>query len=335
MFIAHVGYTYTNGRLSNMTYPSGKVVHYTYDTVSGKLSGMDVNGQSLVSNMVFSPLGVLSSQTLGNGLLETRVADGRGRVTSISSPALARSLVWSADSMISSINDSLDPYANQIFTYDLSGRLTQATGAYGNITYSYDANGNRMSRSDAVGISNYVYTAGSNRLQSVAGSNYALDAAGNTTRFDVKRMRYSVNNRMTGYKDTSTGIVTNYYHNGLGERVAKKVAGQLTLYMYDLSGNLIAEYDKSTRTTTEYIYGASGRLATLSNQIYWHHNDHLGTPQALTDMGGSVVWSMSQTPFGIATVNEDPDGDGITVTNNFRFPGQYYDSERMFGVEPS
>jgi RHS repeat-associated protein len=61
--------------------------------------------------------------------------------------------------------------------------------------------------------------------------------------------------------------------------------------------------------------------------IYWHHNDHLGTPQALTDINGTVVWTMNQMPFGIATVNEDPDGDGIRMTNNFRFPGQYYDSE--------
>jgi len=61
--------------------------------------------------------------------------------------------------------------------------------------------------------------------------------------------------------------------------------------------------------------------------VYWHHNDHLGTPQALTDVNGTVVWTMSQTPFGIATVNEDPDGDGIAVTNNFRFPGQYFDAE--------
>jgi len=73
---------------------------------------------------------------------------------------------------------------------------------------------------------------------------------------------------------------------------------------------------------------AQGGGATVTTEaVYWHHNDHLGTPQALTDINGTVVWTMSQTPFGIATVNEDPDGDGITVTNNFRFPGQYYDSE--------
>jgi len=61
--------------------------------------------------------------------------------------------------------------------------------------------------------------------------------------------------------------------------------------------------------------------------VYWHHNDHLGTPQAMTDINGTKVWEMSQTPFGIATVNEDPDGDGLLVVNNFRFPGQYYDAE--------
>jgi len=70
-----------------------------------------------------------------------------------------------------------------------------------------------------------------------------------------------------------------------------------------------------------------GGATTGAEVVYWHHNDHLGTPQALTDAAGRVVWTMSQTPFGIATVNEDPDGDGIKVTNNFRFPGQYFDVE--------
>ena len=57
------------------------------------------------------------------------------------------------------------------------------------------------------------------------------------------------------------------------------------------------------------------------------HNDPLGTPQALTDESGTTVWAASYDPFGKATVNEDPDGDGNTVTLNVRMPGQYYDQE--------
>jgi len=72
---------------------------------------------------------------------------------------------------------------------------------------------------------------------------------------------------------------------------------------------------------------AGGGATVSSEAVYWHHNDHLGTPQALTDINGTKVWEVSQTPFGIATVNEDPDGDGQLVINNFRFPGQYYDAE--------
>jgi len=57
------------------------------------------------------------------------------------------------------------------------------------------------------------------------------------------------------------------------------------------------------------------------------HNDPLGTPQALTDESGQVVWTASYDPFGKATVNEDPDNDGNTVTLNVRMPGQYEDVE--------
>ena len=33
------------------------------------------------------------------------------------------------------------------------------------------------------------------------------------------------------------------------------------------------------------------------------------------------------TSFGLATVNEDPDGDAVPVVVNIRFPGQYFDVE--------
>jgi RHS repeat-associated protein len=49
------------------------------------------------------------------------------------------------------------------------------------------------------------------------------------------------------------------------------------------------------------------------------HNDHLGTPQKMTDSSGTVVWAADYKPFGEVNIT--------TNTNNLRFPGQYYDAE--------
>jgi RHS repeat-associated protein len=59
----------------------------------------------------------------------------------------------------------------------------------------------------------------------------------------------------------------------------------------------------------------------VSEKIYYYHNDHLGTPQVLTDDNGQVVWKGDYKPFGgVDLVVEE-------VRNNFRFPGQYFDGE--------
>ncbi|RLA92763.1 MAG: hypothetical protein DRG25_05755 [Deltaproteobacteria bacterium] len=63
------------------------------------------------------------------------------------------------------------------------------------------------------------------------------------------------------------------------------------------------------------------------DEIYYYHNDHLGTPQKMTNSIGTIVWEADYLSFGKAMVDEDPDGDGIDVINNIRFPGQYYDEE--------
>jgi RHS repeat-associated protein len=52
------------------------------------------------------------------------------------------------------------------------------------------------------------------------------------------------------------------------------------------------------------------------------HNDHLGTPQVMTDEAGGVVWRGVYDPFGRASI----DG-GSSVEMNVRFPGQYHDVE--------
>ena len=58
-----------------------------------------------------------------------------------------------------------------------------------------------------------------------------------------------------------------------------------------------------------------------AEKIYFVHTDHLGTPQGLTDDAQITVWKAGKDPFGNAAPTIE------LVTNNIRFPGQYYDAE--------
>jgi RHS repeat-associated protein len=62
-------------------------------------------------------------------------------------------------------------------------------------------------------------------------------------------------------------------------------------------------------------------LFAPSGQTYHVHVDHLGTPKALTDASGQVIWKASYHPFGKATITSQG------PTFNLRFPGQYFDAE--------
>ena len=75
-----------------------------------------------------------------------------------------------------------------------------------------------------------------------------------------------------------------------------------------------------------------GSGSPTSPSFSWVHGDHLGTPLAMTDtqatpVAAKVVWRATYEPFGLATVDADPDGDGVQVANDFRFPGQVFDAE--------
>ena len=60
---------------------------------------------------------------------------------------------------------------------------------------------------------------------------------------------------------------------------------------------------------------------TAHSATYYFHNDHLGTPQVLTDENQAVVWKGTYDPFGQVTETV------ATVEQNLRFPGQYLNRE--------
>jgi RHS repeat-associated protein len=137
-------------------------------------------------------------------------------------------------------------------------------------------------------------------------------------------LTYNQNNRLISVEEDSVTL-GEYTYNGLGQRIIKEVDGVTTVFHYDFDGNIIAESDESGNFDKEYLYRGSSRLALVdveTGELYYYGNDRLGTPQILTDSTNTVVWEAVYDPFGEADINPNS-----TVVNNFRFPGQYYDSE--------
>lgn len=110
-----------------------------------------------------------------------------------------------------------------------------------------------------------------------------------------------------------------------------------TTYFYSEEG-LVAEYqaqsDNAAQLQAQYRWQPEGTwgtdpvwIKTISvggdqTDYFYYQNDHLGTPQKIIDRQGQSDWSQKATAFGETTVDA-----ATTISNNLRFPGQYFDQE--------
>ena len=119
------------------------------------------------------------------------------------------------------------------------------------------------------------------------------------------------------------------HHGGQNETVYRDHTANggswqaLGTYSFDGTGGEYIEVSNANgKTTADAVRLVKEVTASTQVTAYYVHTDHLGTPVAMTDEGGNVVWRASYAPFGEATV------DAVsTVKLNVRFPGQYYDQE--------
>ena len=86
-------------------------------------------------------------------------------------------------------------------------------------------------------------------------------------------------------------------------------------------------------TNDEGWYGNNKPVIKTGVQLYHYHNDHLGTPNELTDQQGEVVWYADYRAWGnTATVEwKSQRIDNIVVSEEhlqpIRFQGQHFDTE--------
>jgi RHS repeat-associated protein len=152
--------------------------------------------------------------------------------------------------------------------------------------------------SDLVGP-NPHFSEANNRINPQSGELYQYDGVGNLTQGrDGEDYVFNAENKMKSFNGGASQGGADYSYDCDGRRVKKVVGTVTTVFVYDVSGRLIAEYSNALPSTngTRYLTG-----------------DHLGSPRVVTDSSGVVKARHDYHPFGEETGLKG----GRTVSNGY------------------
>jgi RHS repeat-associated protein len=341
------------GRISTITYPSGREVSFTRDAqgqVTAVATRADAAAASsaVLQSIAWQPYGPFSVATLSSGLTLDHGFSLDQELTSITLFDGATSLLHRTFSRsdlinITGIDDPVNA-GNQTFAYTPSNRLSIATGEWGSESYSYDPAGNRLSLEKIVNgtatTMSYAYSPLTNRLSSVSlngepSRTFTHDAAGNIIE-DVRGGHvYGYSYDAAGHlaSVTKDGLLwASYLYNSFDQLASRELTAATATpatshYLYDAQGHLIAEADGSSGAILrEYIWLDDMPIAVIDTvadgaPLYHVITDHLYRPIAMYDSTGTQVWSAVWEPFGaLHSVSG-------ALALDARFPGQWYQLE--------
>jgi RHS repeat-associated protein len=253
-----LGYAYSasygydgNGNRTRVTYPSARIVNYTFDFADRPISANSTTpvARTFVSSATYEPFGLEKTLVFGNGTTRTAGWNARYQPSTLTltggSVGGAVSYTYSLDALgnITGITDNGNTAYNRTFGYDDLNRLATATtgtggspplwGSPGTFTYYRAASPPTTTQPDVMNRTamslgsrsvTYAYDVSSNkftsRLATVtegAGTAVARDTAGNETGFGTVSSTYTTRNSLAG-----TGTTT-YLYDGRGVRMAEQV----------------------------------------------------------------------------------------------------------------
>lgn len=187
-----------------------------------------------------------------------------------------------------------------------------------------------------------------NRLQQQGTTQYEFDSYGNRVLAQdtddsktTTQYQYNAQHQLTAVKNEHG--LTLFDYDALGRRVGKQYKdkqGVFTRTTYLWQGdNLLQETKKvksqiaTDSTTQTYLFEPNSHkpLALIKDHhVYRYHLDHLGTPEALSNESGKVVWYTSLTSYGNLAIDfkdNIPEENRADIAQPFRFQGQQYDPE--------
>jgi len=219
--------------------------------------------------------GLLPSITCPDDKIVTYTRDALGRIDSVTyDGTLLANSYYLGDTVISKTLAHIKYTA----AVDTLGRVTGETFTAIStgtpfMTHSYDYTGHSNRLDERNGI-DYTFD-GLGKLTAEDSTSYTSDILGNPTNAVDDGLTYGLDgeDRIVDVDDGG-GVFAEYGYDRLGRRAKKAVDGIDTNFVYDLFGNVIAEYEDGS-WSRDYIYGAVGEVVYMRSPQTSEMNDAL------------------------------------------------------------
>ncbi len=326
-------YTYDgNDNITDVYYPSGTQVHYAYNS-NNQVTAVTGFGGSII-NITYcttgSCIGLPMSFTTSNGLTINLTYNNRNLTTQIKVGTSSLDIGYSYDGRgnVISITNNLDGTRSQSYEYDSLNRLItfNAGGLWGTGELTYDSLGNRKSKKIGNNPTSYYYS--SNRLNYTTGNepyDFSYNADGDMTSIDMQGFVYNLQydrlHNLTSFLHNGVPLAK-FTYDGDGLRVTKtSTDGDITVYHYDQSGNVISETDENGRLITDYVYlfdKLAVKILPMPHIVVSPGSYNFGDVYVNTAATTSITVQNSSTGTGelhLGTVTVDPSEFSIQADN--------------------
>jgi RHS repeat-associated protein len=340
----------SQGRITEITDPTGKIYRYTYDAAGDLTSvklpdvenplryeydpghffrkGIDARGNAEATTTYF-PNGRLQSVTDAMGKTTTYAYDLVNNTTTTTHPDNAGATVHRFDSngLLLSETDPLN--RTKSYTYDANrNKRTETDALNKTTTFDYDANGHLKSVTDPL-----------NNTLSFTNNQFGQPVTATNQVGKVRTLKYDANHNFTDISDEfgvqfaltwndrgnalsftdGNGKTTRFTYDAFGNIVSKTNAlGRTTSYTYDGLGRVQTMTD--ARGVNSFSYDALGRLLSVTdhlNNVTTYEYDANGNRTSMLDGRGQLTeYEYDPANRLIKTIN--PDGATHSFTYNFR-----------------